>query len=339
MLQPMKKTLVAALILSFALLSNLTLPAVAESSFEGQIIKLESSDTLYYVASDGQRYVFPNEHTYKSWFVDFSDVVVVTEAQLAEILLAGTIRYRPGVLLIKIQTDPKVYAVSRGGVLRWVKTENIAQALYGEDWNKLIDDLSAAFFSTYTIGADIDQSNDFDPEEEINETETIDADRGLKIRQQIRRQIRLADTDKCRAVPAMPALTQRGVGVVVPAQPAISARECARNKNQDDDDNDNATTTPDIINPIISGLTTTPTTTSALVSWVTNELANSRIEFSLEPPSTASSTDAVSNANYVLNHSLTLNNLTASTTYYFLVESADQAGNMATTTSSFNTLR
>src|SRR3989344_4249853 len=338
MLQPMKKTLVAALILSFALISNLTLPAVAETSFEGQIIKLESSDTLYYVASDGKRYVFPNEHTYKSWFVDFSEITVVTEAQLAEIPLAGTIRYRPGVVLIKIQTDPKVYAVSRGGVLRWIKTEAIARALYGEDWNKLIDDISAAFFSAYTLGAEIDQSDDFNPEEEINETETIDSDRGLKIKQEIRRLLRLADTDKCRAVPAMPAITKRGEGVVTPARPAISARECAKNKHRGDDDDDNATTTPDIISPIISGLTTTPTTTSALVSWVTNELANSRIEFSLEPLSTASSTDTVSNANYVLNHSLTLNSLTASTTYYFLVESADQAVNKATTTSSFNTL-
>ena len=54
--------------------------------------------------------------------------------------------------MVKIISDPKVYAVSRGGLLRWIGTEEIAKALYGNDWNKQIDDVSDAFFFNYRIG-------------------------------------------------------------------------------------------------------------------------------------------------------------------------------------------
>ena len=57
--------------------------------------------------------------------------------------------------MVKIQTDPKVYAVARGGILRWVKTESLAKLLYGDTWNTQIDDVSDALFTNYTIGEPI----------------------------------------------------------------------------------------------------------------------------------------------------------------------------------------
>jgi hypothetical protein len=54
--------------------------------------------------------------------------------------------------MVKIQTDPKVYAVDANGALRWVPDEWTAKRLYGDDWNKKIDDLSDAFFADYSIG-------------------------------------------------------------------------------------------------------------------------------------------------------------------------------------------
>ena len=56
---------------------------------------------------------------------------VVTDAQLAAYAIGGNVTYRPGTRLVKIQSDPKVYAVDAHGVLRWVKTEAAAIALYG----------------------------------------------------------------------------------------------------------------------------------------------------------------------------------------------------------------
>ena len=64
--------------------------------------------------------------------------------------------YRPGAKLVKIQTDPKVYAVSRNGVLHWVKTEALATALYGANWNTRVDDVPDTFFTNYTVGTPIE---------------------------------------------------------------------------------------------------------------------------------------------------------------------------------------
>ena len=98
-----------------------------------------------------------NERVYFTWYLDFSQVKVISDADLAQIPLGGNITYRPGAKLVKVQTNPKVYAVARGGVLRWLETEAVAARLYGPDWNKQIDYIPDAFFVNYTIGAPIAQ--------------------------------------------------------------------------------------------------------------------------------------------------------------------------------------
>lgn len=94
-----------------------------------------------------------------------------------------------------------------------------------------------------------------------------------------------------------------------------------------------ATTTPDTTAPIISNISATPTTTSALVSWTTNEVANSKVLYATTSPVVgAGNVLAVENASNVTSHSLMLTGLTASTTYYYIVISKDAAGNTATST-------
>ncbi len=194
--------------------------AQASSNYSGQIVKMEGLTSLYYVASDGKRYVFPNEKIYKSWFTDFNDVVALGSDELMSISLGGNVLYRPGVLLIKITTDPKVYAVAEGGILRWVKTEAIAQALYGDDWNKLIDDVPDSFFTNYQIGNDIDDESEYDPEGEADSIDTIDANHGLSTANAMQARTRI-----CRMIG--------------------SSRDCQAGKDSNDDeeeisDDDNA---------------------------------------------------------------------------------------------------
>src|SRR4030042_1253399 len=50
----------------------------------GDLIKA-STPAVYYYAADGGRYVFPNEKTFKTWYVDFSTVKTITDAELAAI--------------------------------------------------------------------------------------------------------------------------------------------------------------------------------------------------------------------------------------------------------------
>ena len=108
--------------------------------------------TVYYCGLDGRRYAFPNRLTFLSWYEEGEPVRTVDEATLASIPLAGNVTYRPGRRLLKIQTDPKVYAVSKGGVLRWLPDEATAAAIYGDDWATRVDDVPDTFFADYVMG-------------------------------------------------------------------------------------------------------------------------------------------------------------------------------------------
>jgi acyl-coenzyme A thioesterase PaaI-like protein len=111
-----------------------------------------SGSTLYWYASNGKRYVFPNVNTYYSWYPNFSNVNTISDTELTSIPLAGNVTYRPGAKLIKITTNPKVYAVARNGTLRWVTSEYIASQLYGADWKQKIHDVPDVFFINYQVG-------------------------------------------------------------------------------------------------------------------------------------------------------------------------------------------
>ncbi len=127
-------------------------PMQASAASYGDLIMGETLSTVYYYGSDGQRYSFPNEKTYFSWYMNFDDVVQVTDEELADITLAGNIVYRPGSRWIKIQSDEKVYAVSTTGSVHWIEDEATAVGLAGDAWNTNIDDVPDVFFVDYTVG-------------------------------------------------------------------------------------------------------------------------------------------------------------------------------------------
>ena len=91
--------------------------AQAASINSGDLIKISSSSAVYYYANNGSRYVFPNEKIYFSWYSNFSGVKTISDVEMANILIGGNIFYRPGTRLIKIQSDPRVYAVEPQGML------------------------------------------------------------------------------------------------------------------------------------------------------------------------------------------------------------------------------
>jgi len=175
-----KKLYYKLLILALAIITLCpVIPARAASDHSGKLVKMNGLSTIYYVASNGKRYVFPSVNIYNSWFTDFDEVTTIPDTELYDLPLGGNVLYRPGALLVKITTDPKVYAVSKNGKLRWIKTEAIAKALYGDNWNSLIDDVADSFFTNYQIGDAIEDSGDFDPDEELNDTDNIDSNFGL----------------------------------------------------------------------------------------------------------------------------------------------------------------
>lgn len=120
---------------------------------DGDLIKGSLSTVYYYW--DEERYTFPNEKTFMTWFADFDDVEEIDDTELADIPLAGNIAYRPGTYMIKIDSDPKAYVVGRDGEIRWVETEEVAEDLFGEDWSAWIHDVPDVFFVDYSEGSSL----------------------------------------------------------------------------------------------------------------------------------------------------------------------------------------
>jgi len=114
---------------------------------------MDGLSAVYYLGDDGQRYVFPNTSTYMSWYSDFSGVVTVPSTELQSYPIGGNVTMRPGTNLVKITTDPTVYAVEPGGELRSIVSEENAIDLYGADWASRVVDVPDAFFVNYEKGS------------------------------------------------------------------------------------------------------------------------------------------------------------------------------------------
>lgn len=130
------------------------LPAVAETATlkDGDLVKSTTAADVYWY-SGGKRSPFPNAAVFNSWNLDFKKVVKMSQADLNKLPLSGSnVTYRPCTRMVKLQTDPKTYAVAPGGTLHWIATQEVATAIFGSDWNKKIDDVADIFFTNYTPG-------------------------------------------------------------------------------------------------------------------------------------------------------------------------------------------
>lgn len=149
----MKKVVILLILFSF-LQSGFAL-AQSSAYSAGDLIKTPYSSTVYYFGYDGKRHAFPNEAIYFSWYSNFEGIKIIAPEELAEVPLGHSIVVRPGTNLVKIQTDPKVYAIEPYGVLRHLPSEAMARALYGDGWAKIVVDIDVALFPNYTIGEPI----------------------------------------------------------------------------------------------------------------------------------------------------------------------------------------
>ncbi|MFZ5365211.1 MAG: hypothetical protein ACOZBH_03380 [Patescibacteria group bacterium] len=115
----------------------------------GDVIK-GSFDAVYFYASDGKRYVYPQDKYYFTWQYDFSGVMTITDGELADIPLAGNVVTRYGTKLIKILSIPSVYAVSREGTLYRVPDQATAESMFGTAWGGRVMDVQDGFWPNYT---------------------------------------------------------------------------------------------------------------------------------------------------------------------------------------------
>ncbi len=143
---------VSVMVLSIIAMSGLTVNTASAAAQAGDLIKMDGLSSVYYLGNDGKRYVFPSESVYFSWYQDFSSVVTIPASELQSYPLGSNVTMRPGTKLVKITTDPSVYAVTPNGVLRKIASESDAITLYGTNWAKMVVDVADAFFTNYTVG-------------------------------------------------------------------------------------------------------------------------------------------------------------------------------------------
>lgn len=124
------------------------------------LIKGTSLSSVYFLSTDSKRYVFPSEQVFYSWFGDFDDVITFDDDMLATFKLGQRITMAPG-SLIKITSDPKVYAVDSNGLKRHVKDEATASLLFGSDWATQVKDIDITQWFDYPTGDQLTASTEF----------------------------------------------------------------------------------------------------------------------------------------------------------------------------------
>jgi hypothetical protein len=121
----------------------------------GEYIRSYSFNTIYYIDENGERRPFWDTNSFFTYTNSFDNVVWVTDATLPTMTLGAPMLPQPGVVLVKIQSDPKVYAIDTGNVLRWVPDEATAAALYSTAWADYIIDLEPTTFARFSVGDDM----------------------------------------------------------------------------------------------------------------------------------------------------------------------------------------
>lgn len=139
-----------------------------------ELIKVDMYEQVYYKAADGNRYVFPNEKTFYTWYSDFSEVRTIKMTELEKIGIGGNVCYKPNSRLVKITTDPKVYWVGKFCELRHVASESLAEQLFGEHWADKVDDVPDPFFLNYSVGVPLGVTDVIAPEDTWDISENLD---------------------------------------------------------------------------------------------------------------------------------------------------------------------
>jgi len=129
-----------------------------DAVFVGDYIRGVSYPVVYQISSTGTRRPFQNHTIFFTWQDDFSAVRTVSDATLSALTLGAPMLPKPGVVLVKIQSDPRVYAVEADEedenrqLLRWISSEDMAQTLYGGSWAEYVIDLPPTLMGRFSSG-------------------------------------------------------------------------------------------------------------------------------------------------------------------------------------------
>lgn len=128
---------------------------------EIMFIRGESFSTVYAINDDGERLIVMDTNTYFTYEDSFDAVSTVSDAELANFDLGGVVLPKAGVVLVKIQSDPRVYALEASSLnpfaprLREIASEEVAVDMYGANWSDYVIDIEPTFFTKFGTGSRI----------------------------------------------------------------------------------------------------------------------------------------------------------------------------------------
>lgn len=132
----------------------------------GMYMRSEYFSTVYYLENneDGNlvRRPFMDTQTFLTWQDGWEAVVTVTDATLPTVPLGGPMLPKAGVVLLKIQSDNKVYALEGSNTLRLLPSESLAILLYGGNWADYVIDVPVTLWPRFVVGAELAEGDEVD---------------------------------------------------------------------------------------------------------------------------------------------------------------------------------
>lgn len=124
----------------------------------GDVVTSDVASSVYYISDANERRPFINESAYFTYFDSFNAVETVDNQAFSGFGLTGLMLPKAGVVLVKIQSDPRVYALEENEAdpfapkLREIATEEVAIEMYGENWADYVVDIEPTFFTHFAKG-------------------------------------------------------------------------------------------------------------------------------------------------------------------------------------------
>ena len=116
----------------------------------GDLFRVPGNSAVYLLNADMERMYFPNAEVYKTWYADYSGIVEIpttcVDAYPAPSVAPYGVNYRPGSRLVKVQISNSVYAISPENTKSKIGSEEVAKALYGDNWATLVRDVADVYW-------------------------------------------------------------------------------------------------------------------------------------------------------------------------------------------------
>jgi len=118
----------------------------------GRIVKFGAKGQIS-IISDSYRWEFTSKAAFATWST--AAVKTINVACAEKYPKAGVVGYRPGSVLLKPVDQPGVFAVGPNNMVYNLPNTDIAKALYGANWKKLIKNSALTEFDLFTEGDDL----------------------------------------------------------------------------------------------------------------------------------------------------------------------------------------